>query len=133
MPLPNTENVEMKEFPSIKAGWYELILLSHEDKRYPEGTYTRIELESDELNRHIWHSLFHSEKSLYFVKKFKQSIGMPDEERDLTPYHGSRLMAWCQNKIYEGKNQIEITEIKALEVNSESQPPKEEKDSALPF
>jgi hypothetical protein len=130
-PMPDTTGVESNEFPPIKNDWYELILKDFEEKTGKSGyEYAKLSFDFAEGNRKAWDNLSYHPDALFRVKAFKQVIGADDKDTDLRPFMGTRVMAFCKNREYEGKNQIEITEYKALD-NGTPKTPKG--DSDLPF
>jgi len=132
-PMPDTSNVETKEFPPIKVGWYEVVLKDFEEKTGKSGyNYAKLTFEFAEGNRKAWENLSYHPDALFRVKAFKKVIGASDTDSDLSQFMGTRLMAFCKNEEYEGKNQIAITEFKPFG-ESIPKPMEPKDDDNLPF
>ncbi|MCK5016254.1 MAG: hypothetical protein KAS32_04205 [Candidatus Peribacteraceae bacterium] len=131
-PMPDTTGVETKEFPPIKPGWYEVTLKEFEEKRGKSGyDYAKLTFEFAEGNRKAWENLSYHPDALFRVKAFKQVIGAKDTDTNLGDFIGTRLMAFCKNEQYEGKNQIAITEFKPYSDGNTPVMPKDVDD--MPF
>jgi len=119
MGLPNTEGVEVgKDYPPVKADWYQLVFKNSEEKSSANGSYTKLEFDFVDDNRKAWGNLSHLDSALWKVKQFKLAIGMGDKENNLTQYYGTRLTAYVQDHEYQGKHYPEVVEYKALDSES---------------
>jgi len=134
MSLPDTSNVKSGDFPPIIADWYEMVFIDFKTKQDKNGNdYTEIELNFADSERPAWVNLSHNKDFLWMAKQFKEALGMPDKEGDLTPYKGTLLRVFVKNRQYEGSNYPDPKKFKPLENNNPTPPTAPEEDSDLPF
>jgi len=132
--MRDTSDVPETDFKPIKAGWYELILESYEDKESKKGdSYTKLTFNIEGEPGKAWGNLSDVDQALWKQKQFKTAIGMDDSSTNLEPYVGSRLEGWCKNREYEGKNYTEVTEYRPLGDSKSSSQTAKPKDDDLPF
>jgi hypothetical protein len=136
MGLPDTSNVKSGDFPAIIADWYEMVFVNFDTKvDRNRDSYTEIELNFADSDRPAWANLSHKEDFLWKVKQFKEAIGMPDTESDLTLYKGARLMVFVKNRVFEGSNYPDPKKFKPMpdaEPTPTPEPPTQD-DADLPF
>ena len=136
MGLPDTTGTEgRKEFPAIKAGWYEMILLEQSGGHINvnQDEYTKLTFQMAEGNQRAWTNLTHNEMFMWQIKQLKDALKMSDSEPNLDPYIGTHLMVYLRNKEKDGKNQAEVREFKPMDGVPKTEIEKANDDDDFPF
>lgn len=141
MGIPNTEGVPLTSFSEVRDGWYEGEFIGEEDGSGDKGTYTKVSCRVSDTSRRVEGYLSHAPQALFKIKQFKLAIGMKDEEEDLTPYIGAKLLIFVQNEPYNGEQRPKLQGFKPLgskvkvqvHYEPESSTPAKDPDDDLPF
>jgi hypothetical protein len=126
MSMPDTTNAKSGEFPPITSAWYEVKFSDYEEKRDKNGDlYLEVMFDFVEGKRKAWTNLSYRDDFRWQLKTFKGAVGASDSEEEIEPYKGSRLEIYCENRKYNGKNQINVKEFRKYGQATSNIPPPE--------
>lgn len=137
MGLPDTSNVEDKDFEVLPPGTYNVVLHHTEEQTSKSGKdFLNVQLRTDS-NKVIFDKCFYQDNCLWKLKSLKKAIGMPDTETRIEPYWGTRLVVKVSVRNYEGEDQNEVKQYKAIAGNAQPKSEPEKKpapsDDKMPW